>query len=118
MELVKWNEKENKWDKCWSRADVSSPTAIPLIAGDKAFTQSYTAGTWEFTGVNLNSGETTSRYRLPNSQLFNGGFGQTNVIEKDGKIQPLISGFFGVITFDVSDSRNQSFNPKDYLLIK
>ncbi len=114
MELVKWDVKENKWENCWSRADVSSPTAIPLIAGDKAFTQSYTAGTWEFTGVNLKSGEITARYRMPNSQLFNGGFGQTNVIEKDGKIQPLISGFFGVITFDVSDPRNQRFNPRDY----
>lgn len=118
MELVKWNKKENKWAECWSRSDVSSPSAIPLIAGDKAFTQSYTAGTWEFTGVNLNSGEITARYRMPNSQLFNGGFGQTNVIEKGGNIQPLISGFFGVTTFDVSDPRNQRFNPKDYPLKK
>ena len=55
---------------------------------------------------------------MPNSQLFNGGFGQTNVIEKDGKIQPLISGFFGVTTFDVLDPRNQRFNPKDYPLKK
>lgn len=76
VERFRWDGAADRWQRAWARADVSSPSMVPLVsAGSRqAYVQSAEGGAFAFVGLDWESGETRTRLALPRSQAMNGAY--------------------------------------------
>ena len=77
MERLEWNTENNSWDSVWTRSDVNSISMIPSVStiSEMVFVNGYTsAGGWEVTGLDWNTGVTRHRVQFGQNNRGNGAY--------------------------------------------
>jgi hypothetical protein len=76
VERFRWDRATHRWQRVWARADVASPSCVPVMSGAtrQVYVQSAEHGRFEILGLDWDSGATRTRLRLPPSQAYNGAY--------------------------------------------
>lgn len=76
VECMRWNTKENRWERKWCRSDVSSVSMIPSVSlpSEMVFVNGYGSEGWEVTGLDWRTGATRQRVVFGDNNRGNGAY--------------------------------------------
>ena len=96
VEAFSWDHSLNAWQRDWARADINSPSTVPLISGgaNSVYVNGIYDGVWEITGLSMKDGSTTARLKMGASQVFNGAYSQIQMLPQGDLV---FGGFTGVV---------------------
>ncbi|GAB3093323.1 hypothetical protein GCM10027081_13750 [Cupriavidus yeoncheonensis] len=108
---LKWQQKTHRWERLWTRPDVSSISVVPMIsgAGRMAIVDGYFVGRWNdryHIGLDLDTGKTVMTIRTGSDPTFNGLYSPVKV-DPQGHI--FYSGAFGLMRLDTAKMKQVPF---------
>jgi hypothetical protein len=94
VEKMAWDAAGDRWQPAWARADVGSPSIVPLVSGGsrQAYVQDARAGRFEIVGLDWDTGETRTRLVLPQSQAWNGAYTQIQLLPSGDLFMGMLTG--------------------------
>jgi len=100
VERFRWNGAADRFERVWARADVASPSCVPVAsaASRQVYVQSAEDGRFEFLGLDWDTGETRTRLRLPRSQAYNGAYMLVQFLPDGDVAMGMLT---GTVRFDV-----------------
>lgn len=89
-----WDGVANRWRDAWSRADVGSPSTVPMVsAGSRqAYVQDAIAGRFSIVGLDWETGVTRTVLEFPPGQAFNGAYTQIQLLPSGDLFMGMLTG--------------------------
>jgi hypothetical protein len=76
VERFRWDAAGSRWERVWARADVASPSCVPVASAvsGQVYLQTAEDGRFEILGLDWATGATRTRLALPRTQAMNAAY--------------------------------------------
>jgi len=89
-----WDPDADRWRDAWARADVGSPSTVPLVSAGsgQAYVQDARDGRFPVVGLDWETGATRTIVEFPRSQAFNGAYTQIQLLPSGDLFMGMLTG--------------------------